>query len=243
MDYINFGNAGVKVSRIALGLGLRGQSDESTAQRLVEHAIEKGITFIDCANIYGPLDDRANIGRSEVVVGRALAGKRDRVVLTSKVAGNLGPYDAWQVCRSQWISDTIDAASYICVQNQYNLLKRDLEREMFGLIRDRGLGAMAYSPLAIGLLSGAYERGVAPLPNTIWGSGRLGDYEAATAGHVGETMSAVIDIASKLDKTPAQVSIAWILSHPEITCAISGADLSASAGLARGGGPSVGWPC
>ncbi len=74
MEYTNLGTAGVKVSQIALGLGLRGQAGESVAQRLVEHAIEQGITFIDCANIYGPMDDRDNIGRSEVVVGKALAG-------------------------------------------------------------------------------------------------------------------------------------------------------------------------
>ena len=74
MEYTNLGTAGVKVSQIALGLGLRGQADESVAQRLVEHATEQGITFIDCANIYGPMDDLYNIGRSEVVVGKAQAG-------------------------------------------------------------------------------------------------------------------------------------------------------------------------
>jgi aryl-alcohol dehydrogenase-like predicted oxidoreductase len=53
MDYINFGSAGVKVSRLALGMGLRGQADEVAAQRLVEQAIDQGINLIDCANIYG----------------------------------------------------------------------------------------------------------------------------------------------------------------------------------------------
>ncbi|HAA74420.1 TPA: aldo/keto reductase, partial [Candidatus Latescibacteria bacterium] len=87
MDYTNFGSAGVKVSRIALGLGLRGQGNETEAQKLVEHAIASGINFIDCANIYGPNDDRANIGRSEVVAGKAIADKRDQIILTSKVCG------------------------------------------------------------------------------------------------------------------------------------------------------------
>ena len=67
MDYINFGAAGVKVSRLALGMGLRGQADETVALRLIEYAIDQGINLIDCANIYGPLDDRANSGRSEAV--------------------------------------------------------------------------------------------------------------------------------------------------------------------------------
>ncbi|MYK92605.1 aldo/keto reductase, partial [Candidatus Poribacteria bacterium] len=59
MEYVNFGKAGVKVSPLALGLGFRGQGDETAAQRLVEHAIDSGINLIDCANIYGPMDDRA----------------------------------------------------------------------------------------------------------------------------------------------------------------------------------------
>ena len=87
MDYTNFGTAGVKVSRLALGMGLRGQADEAAAQRLIEYALDHGINLIDCANIYGPMDDRANIGRSEVVLGRAIKGRRDQVVITSKVAG------------------------------------------------------------------------------------------------------------------------------------------------------------
>ncbi|MCB0060824.1 MAG: aldo/keto reductase, partial [Caldilineaceae bacterium] len=90
MEYRNFGAAGVKVSPIALGLGLRGQGDEAAAQRLIAHAIEGGINLIDCANVYGPMDDRANIGRSEVVLGKAIKGKRDDLILTSKAASPIG---------------------------------------------------------------------------------------------------------------------------------------------------------
>jgi 1-deoxyxylulose-5-phosphate synthase len=303
MDYINFGTSGVKVSRVALGLGLRGQEDESVAQSLVEHAIERGINLIDCANIYGPMDDRANIGRSEVVVGKALSGKRDRVVLTSKVCGRLGPnpndqgtsafhihreienslrrlntdhldvylvhsydastpveetvraledvvrsgktryigccnYRAWQVCRALWVSETTQSTSFMCVQNPYSMLNRALESEMFGLIEDRGLGAMAYSPLAVGLLSGSYRPGEPPPEGSIWATGRLGDYAEKTAGSVGETMTELFEVANEVGKSPAQVAIAWILSHKEITCAISGADNTAQIDDVAG---SVGW--
>ena len=54
MEYVNFGKAGVKVSKIALGLGFRGQRDPAEAQKVVEHALDLGITFFDCANVYGP---------------------------------------------------------------------------------------------------------------------------------------------------------------------------------------------
>lgn len=288
MDYINFGQAGLKVSRLALGLGLRGQSDEAAAQRMIERAIDLGVNLIDCANIYGPNDDRDNRGRSEVVLSRAMKGKRDDLVITSKVASAVGNgpndrglsrlhilrevertlqrletdhidvylvhvfdettpleetvralddlvrsgkvryvgccnYAAWQVCRALWIADAIHATPYMCVQNRYSLLNRGMEHEMFGLIRDRGLGAMAYSPLAVGLLSGAYAPDQ-PLPTDSLWSRFPEQYRDAMQGQKGRIISAVMQAADALGKTPAQVALAWVLSHPEITVAITGGD-------------------
>ena len=289
MDYINFGAAGVKVSRLALGLGLRGQSDVAEAQRLIEHALELGINLIDCANIYGPLDDRASRGQSEIILGKALRGKRDDVVITSKVASRVGDgpndyglsrfhimreverslqrldtdhldvylvhafdkttpldetvralddlvhagkvryigccnYAAWQVCRTLWIADSLNAVPFMCVQNQYNLLNRDLEREMFGLVRDQGLGVMAYSPLAVGLLSGAYAPNQPPPAGSLWGKHESWRFTEKMQGATGQVVSTVMDLAAELGKTPAQLALAWVLSHPEVTVAITGGD-------------------
>jgi aryl-alcohol dehydrogenase-like predicted oxidoreductase len=302
MDYIPFGTAGVKVSRLALGMGLRGQADEATAQRLVEYAIDQGVNLIDCANIYGPMDDRANIGRSEIVLGRALKGKRDQVVITSKVASPVGTgpndrglsryhilreiegtlrrletdhvdvylvhvydattpleetvralddvvrsgkaryvgccnYAAWQVCRALWIADARNAYPYMVVQNPYSLLNRRLEDEMFGLVRDRGLGLMAYSPLAVGLLSGAYQPGQPPPDGSLWAVRRSERFER-TMQSIEAVVREVQQAAAELGKTPAQVAIAWVLSHPEVTCAISGADTIEQFADVLGG---VGW--
>src|SRR5215470_19066043 len=79
VEYVNFGSAGVKVSRLALGLGLRGQADEKEAERLIRRAFDGGINLFDCANVYGLMDDRAYAGRSEMILGRALKGVRDDV--------------------------------------------------------------------------------------------------------------------------------------------------------------------
>src|SRR5262245_732658 len=302
MDYVPFGTAGVKVSRLALGLGLRGQADEAAAQRLIEYAIDQGVNLIDCANIYGPMDDRSNIGRSEVVLGRALKGKRDHVVITSKVASAVGPgpndhglsryhilreiegtlrrlatdhvdvylvhvhdasppleetvralddvvrsgkaryvgccnYAAWQVCRALWIADARNAYPYMAVQNPYSLLNRRLEDEMFGLVRDRGLGLMAYSPLAVGLLSGAYQPGQPPPAGSLWAT-RRGERFERTMQSVEAGVRELHQSATELGKTPAQLAIAWVLSHPEVTCAISGADTIEQFADVLGG---VGW--
>ncbi|MDP6274250.1 MAG: aldo/keto reductase, partial [Dehalococcoidia bacterium] len=74
---MNFGKAGVKISRLALGLGFRGQSDADEGERAIERAIELGINFIDCANVYGLEDDRANAGTSEQILGRVLKRHRN----------------------------------------------------------------------------------------------------------------------------------------------------------------------
>ncbi len=289
MEYINFGNAGVRVSRLALGLGLRGQDDAAEAQRAIEHAIDQGINLIDCANVYGLMDDRANVRTSEAILSKAIKGKRDNVLITSKVASEIGPgpndqglsryhimrevetslrqldtdhidfylvhrfddrvpleesvralddlvhsgkvryvgccnHEAWQVCKSLWMADRINAIPYMCVQNMYSLLNRHLEKEMFPFLRDAGLGAMAYSPLHIGLLSGLYSPGAPPPPGSLWASRSREAYAAMASEAAQSVMATVIELAGELGKTPAQLAIAWVLSHPEITLAITGSD-------------------
>ncbi|TAK21777.1 MAG: aldo/keto reductase [Chloroflexota bacterium] len=91
MEYVRFGSSGLRISRIALGMGLRGQRDEREAERLIRRAFDGGVNLFDCANIYGPADDRAYAGHSEQILGRALKSVRDEVVITSKVVGQIGP--------------------------------------------------------------------------------------------------------------------------------------------------------
>src|SRR5207253_5776973 len=90
MEYVNFGSSGLRVSRLALGMGLRGQGDEGEAERLIRRAFDGGVNLFDCANVYGLMDDRAYAGRSEEILGRALRGVRDDVVITSKVFSPIG---------------------------------------------------------------------------------------------------------------------------------------------------------
>ena len=293
MDYVNFGSAGVKVSPIALGMGLRGQTSAEEAQRLVEHAIDSGINLIDCANVYGLGDDRQAKGSSEEILGRVLKTRRDEVVITSKVVSPLGkgpndrgssrysvmreverslkrlgtdridvyllhgydsdtPLDetlralddivtqgkaryvgcsgfaAWQVAKALWFQDGLGADPFICVQKQYSLLARDIEGEMFDVVNDQGLGVMAFSPLAVGLLAGHYGPDSVPPVGSPWNQGQRSNRTLAEALNP-ETMAvidAVREIAEERGKTAAQVALNWVLSHPEVTVAISGSDTS-----------------
>ncbi len=292
MQYVNFGSAGVKVSRVALGLGLRGQGDEKEARNLVAAALEQGVNLFDCANIYGLSDDRANRGTSEKLLGKALQGRRDEVVITSKVRGEIGDgpndvglsryhilreaerslrrlntdridvylihgldettpveetfraldslvqqgkvryvgicnHQAWQVVQALRVQERLNAAPLITVQNPYNLLNRDLEREMFPMVAEMGLGVMVFSPLAVGLLSGVYRRDTMPEENSLWGGRRRHAFQDVLRARAADVVEEVIAIAERLGATPGQVSQAWILSHPEVTCIISGADVPA----------------
>ena len=132
-------------------------------------------------------------------------------------------FAAWQVCKGLWISDCRNLVPFICVQNHYNLLDRSLEREIMPFCRTEGLGMMTYSPLAIGLLTGRFRYGVSPPPDTPWGQGRLG-FEKIMSPDADQVVETLIRIGIARGKTPAQVAIAWVLSHPEISAAMIGPD-------------------
>jgi aryl-alcohol dehydrogenase-like predicted oxidoreductase len=84
---------------------------------------------------------------------------------------------------------------------------------------------MAYAPLGTGLLSGVYRADAEPPPNTLWASRQRHDRFAQTVrGQPSEVLGAVRAVAERHGATPAQVALAWVLSHREITVAISGAD-------------------
>tara|TARA_B100000945_G_scaffold321300_1_gene335104 strand:- start:4214 stop:5197 length:984 start_codon:yes stop_codon:yes gene_type:complete len=290
-QYVNFGTSSLKVSKVALGLGFRGQNDEKEATKTINTAIDKGINLIDCANVYGYMDDRKNIGSSEKLLSKIIKNKRNDLVITSKLASPMGngPNDkgvsayhiinqvekslqrlstdridiyifhvfdsissfeeqframeilksqgkilyvgvsnfkAWQVVQALRVQDSINANPLLCVQNPYSLLNREAENEMFPMIKDIGLGFMAYSPLGVGLLSGMYKPGEKPKKNTLWGAKRKDDYEKFLSGETGLFINKLDEISKKLGIKMSQLAISWVLSHPEVTLAISGADNS-----------------
>jgi len=84
MRYRVLGRSGISVSELCLGtMNFGGPTDEAEARRIIDHALENGVNFIDTANVYTE-------GRSEEIVGRALEGRRDRVILATKVANPVG---------------------------------------------------------------------------------------------------------------------------------------------------------
>jgi aryl-alcohol dehydrogenase-like predicted oxidoreductase len=84
MEYRLLPQTDLKVSRLSFGTMTFGaQADETVARRMVDRCMDAGVDFFDTANIY-------NQGRSETILGKALAGRRDKVILASKVRGKMG---------------------------------------------------------------------------------------------------------------------------------------------------------
>lgn len=85
MDYRHLGSAGIKVSPICLGtMMFGGQTNEADSIQIMHKAFDLGINFVDTANMY-------NLGQSEIVVGKGLAGRRDKVILATKGRQIMGP--------------------------------------------------------------------------------------------------------------------------------------------------------
>ena len=91
MQYTQLGRSGVRVSKLCLGtMNLGKLVDEPTSHTILDTALEKGIVFIDTADVYGGVGNR---GRTEEIIGRWFAqgnGRRERIVLATKVYGKMG---------------------------------------------------------------------------------------------------------------------------------------------------------
>ena len=86
MEYKSLGLSGLRVSRIGLGTMMFGErTDEAQSIKIIDRAIDAGVNLIDTADVYG-----SQVGDTEVVVGKGLKGKRERVVLATKVYNTMG---------------------------------------------------------------------------------------------------------------------------------------------------------
>ncbi len=104
MEYRKLGRSGVKVSPLCLGtMMFGGPTDETTAARIIAHAAEAGINFIDTADVY-------NEGRSEEVVGRAIKADRERWVLATKVGNPMGKGPNRRGLSRRWLTLACDAS-------------------------------------------------------------------------------------------------------------------------------------
>jgi aryl-alcohol dehydrogenase (NADP+) len=111
MDHTMLGATGLPVSRLCMGTMTFGlQCDEATSHSILDVAAEGGIDFLDAADVYPLGGGPEHVGRTEEILGRWLAGKRDRFVLATKCVGRTGPNPWDQGMSRKHVLDAIDAS-------------------------------------------------------------------------------------------------------------------------------------
>lgn len=126
---------------------------------------------------------------------------------------------AWQFAKYLYLAQAHGWTKFVSMQNHYNLLNREEEREMLPLCEDQGIGVVPWSPLARGRLTRAPEQTTARSEGDAFGSRLYADTEEADR----VVIDGVARIAAERGVPRAQVALAWLLQQPNVTAPIVGA--------------------
>lgn len=129
-------------------------------------------------------------------------------------------FAGWQAADAAWIARTSHLTPFISAQNEYSLLKRDIEKDLIPACRRFGLGVLPYFPLASGLLTGKYRRGEPAPEGTRLASGPAA---ARLATARWDTIEALEKFAAERDLTMLDVAIGWLAAQPAVASVIAGA--------------------
>ena len=127
---------------------------------------------------------------------------------------------AWQFAKAQHTAEKAGTTRFVAMQNHYNLIYREEEREMIPQCLDQGVGVIPWSPLARGVLAGnrtrAGERRTARSNSDPFGDTLYSEADFDVVDRLGE-------VAAERTVPPAQAALAWLLSRPGVTAPIVGA--------------------
>ena len=128
---------------------------------------------------------------------------------------------AWQFARALYLADHHGWTRFVSMQNHYNLVYREEEREMLPLCRHEGVGVIPWSPLARGFLAGNRTRGAAASPTTREQTDTIARNLYYTDADF-DVAERVAEVARDRGVAPAQVALAWLLRQPGVTAPIVG---------------------
>ena len=257
-----------------------GSSDVAEATKLVDICLDAGVNLFDTADVYSD-------GLSETILGKAIAGRRDDVLISTKTTFRLGKgpndvgssryhliraceaslkrlgtdyidiyhlhgfdaltpadevlstlnhlvesgkvryiacsnFSGWHLMKSLSVSERYGWAKYVGHQVYYSLIGREYEWELMPLGLDQGVGALVWSPLGWGRLTGKIRRGQ-PLPK----QSRLhktADYGPQVEDeYLYKIVDALDEVAKETGKTVPQVALNWLLQRPTVSTVIMGA--------------------
>ncbi|WP_114240710.1 aldo/keto reductase [Dyella sp. C9] len=290
MEYRQLGASGFKVPVLSFGTGTFGGKGElfsawgntgvAEARRLVDICLDAGLTMFDSADIYSD-------GEAESVLGEAIKGRRDRVLISTKATFRAGEdandvgssryhllkacdaalkrlgtdyidlfqlhgfdamtpveetlstlddlvragkirytgvsnFSGWHLMKSQAVADRYGYPRYVANQTYYSLIGRDYEWELMPLGLDQGVGAVVWSPLGWGRLTGKLRRG-APLPATsrLHKTGDIGPQ--VDNEYLYRVVDALDEVARETGKSVPQIALNWLLQRPTVSTVVIGA--------------------
>jgi len=290
MEYRQLGGSGLRVPALSFGTGTFGgegplfsawgQSDAAEAGRLIDICLDAGVTLFDTADVYSN-------GASEEILGKAIRGRRDAVLISTKTGLPMGDgpqdwgasrarlvravedslrrldtdyidllqlhafdastpteevmgtlamlieagkvryagvsnYPGWQLMKAQGLAERHGWPRLVAHQVYYSLIGRAYEADLMPLADDQGIGALVWSPLGWGRLTGKIGRNRA-----IPASSRLHDTEQfappVETEHLYRVVDALEAVAAETGKTVPQVAINWLLRRPTVSSVIIGA--------------------
>ncbi|HEX8998042.1 MAG TPA: aldo/keto reductase [Ktedonobacterales bacterium] len=129
-------------------------------------------------------------------------------------------YNAWRLTQALWISDRHNWASFVSAQPEYNMVTRDIERDLIPACLEFGVGVIPYYPLAAGVLTGKYKAGE-PAPENTRGFNNP-NFAPRLRRATLETVQRLDDWASERDHTVAELAIAWLIAQPAVATVITG---------------------
>jgi len=196
--------------------------DQGTSRKHVLAAIDAslkrlGTDYVDLYQVHHfdagtPLDETVEAFDAVVKSGKA------RYVGVSN-------FQAYRVARALGRSEALGVTRLVSVQPRYNLLFRQIERELLPLCQEEGLAVIPYNPLAGGLLTGKHTRTAPPVEGSRFTLGTAGKTYVQRYWNEREfaTVDAVGKLAADHGCAPATLALAWVLAHPAVTAPLLGA--------------------
>lgn len=187
------------------------------SRRYIRKAVERslsrlGTDYIDLYQLHKP-DPSTPIEETLSALSDLVHEGKVRYIGNSNFVG-------WQIADADWIARTTGSVRFISAQNHYNLIERDAETDVLPACERFGLGQLPYFPLASGLLTGKYQRGVAAPTD-----GRIAAWhmDAMLSDANFDKVDALTSFAAERDLSLLQVALGGLASRPAISSVIAGA--------------------
>ena len=197
-----------------MGEGLKRGGSRRWVMQAAENSLRRlGTDYIDLYQIHFP-DAQTPIEETLRALDDLVRQGKVRYLGCSNFAG-------WQVVEAAWTARSASLSPFISAQNFYNLLERNVEKELVPACNAYGLGVLPYFPLASGLLTGKYRRGEAAPEGTRLSAARFG--KAALTDKNFDKVEKLTAFAADAGHSLLDLAIGWLASQSHVSSVIAGA--------------------